>query len=113
MEMKSLAIATFVLGTVIAVAPLGLANEAHKLTGPATSLKAPAKAVRARLSIEGIFCSDCLTHIDAALKKLPGYQKLEIDPATGEGFVSFDPSLTDRARVLKAINDTAYKAKWL
>lgn len=95
-------------GAVFLMPPNGLDHNAVA----ATAARPQAKVVHAALSVEGIFCADCVTHIEAALTKVKGFKELEIDPSTGQGMVSYDSNLVTRERLLKAINDTGYKAKW-
>lgn len=106
-------IAAFVAASLLALAPAASATEARKGTAAIVPVKPTVETVRAKVAVEGIFCADCLKHIDAGLKKLKGFEKAEIDHKTGVGFVTFNPALSSRAQVLKAINDTGYKAKWL
>lgn len=87
---------------------------ASAVVAPGAEAKlAQVKITQLKFAAEGIFCADCVTHIEARLKQVKGFQSVKVDVPTGHGVVTFDPALTNKAEILKAINNTGYKAKWL
>lgn len=76
-------------------------------------LQPASKIAELKFAVEGIFCADCVTHIEKALKEQKGFGTVRIDPQTGAGRLTYDPSLVTKNQLIQAISDTGYKAKLL
>jgi Cu+-exporting ATPase len=57
-----------------------------------------------RLRIKGIYCAECISLIEGALKKVPGVVAAVLNPATAEAAVAYSPSSTDIGQLEKAVD---------
>ncbi len=62
------------------------------------------------LAIEGMTCASCALRIEKGLKKLPGVSAANVNLATEQATVTFDPSLVGLDDLLKKVSDTGYSA---
>ncbi len=60
------------------------------------------------LPVEGMTCAACQANVQRALTAAPGVAKAAVNLMTNEATVHYDPSATDPARLVAAINDTGY-----
>jgi Cu+-exporting ATPase len=63
------------------------------------------------LPVDGMTCAACQANVQRALTAAPGVSKAAVNLMTHEATVHYDPSATDPARLVAAINDTGYAAK--
>ena len=75
-------------------------REAH-----ATPASAPVS-----LSIEGMTCASCALRIEKGLKKLPGVTAANVNLATEQATVTYDPNLVALDDLLKKVSDVGYSA---
>jgi copper ion binding protein len=59
--------------------------------------------------VEGMTCDDCEMSIEKGVKELKGIKLVEADHEDSTAHVAFDPSLTDREEIAKAIEKRGYK----
>ncbi len=78
--------------------------------GYGAALKDEPSEERARLAIEGISCAACVARIEKAVTRLDGSINVLINPASGEGEFTWDPSRVRFYQVEDAINDAGYSA---
>jgi len=60
------------------------------------------------LPVQGMTCASCVSHVEGALKELPGVSNVVVNLATNKASLSYDPArvtLTDMAR---AVDDVGY-----
>jgi len=60
------------------------------------------------LPVEGMTCAACQATVQRALNKAPGVSTAAVNLMTNEATVHYDPSATDPATLVAAINDTGY-----
>src|SRR5215217_1995322 len=68
-------------------------------------------ALKITLPVEGMTCAACQANVQRALTSTPGVAKAAVNLMTHEATVHYDPSATDPARLVAAINDTSYVSK--
>ncbi|MEX2527927.1 MAG: heavy metal-associated domain-containing protein [Gemmatimonadota bacterium] len=63
---------------------------------------------KANLSIQGMSCGNCVSHVKKALEALSGVhaESVEIGSAT----VTYDPEATDLPQIQKALEEEGYPA---
>ena len=64
--------------------------------------------LRITLPVEGMTCAACQATVQRALSKAPGVSTAAVNLMTNEATVQYDPSATDPAALVAAINDTGY-----
>ena len=64
---------------------------------------------RLRLEIEGMHCGACVRRVEQRLGSLPGVVVDEV--LVGEARLGMDPSLTDRERILGALDEMGHPAR--
>ena len=62
-----------------------------------------------RIPIQGMNCGGCVRSVQQALSQLPGVQVDSVN--VGSALVSYDPSVTDRAVMAKAIEKVGFIAR--
>ncbi len=73
-----------------------------------------ATVVQLKLKISGMTCSGCAENIRASLEREPGIEDVQINPMTGVGTVTFDPSRVSEERILGSkIFSGQYRARVL
>ncbi len=77
----------------------------------ADSLFQPGETVH--LSLGGMSCPGCATAIEKSLLHEPGVREAEISFAAEQGRIRFDPSKTDTARLIRAVEKAGYQARSL
>jgi Cu+-exporting ATPase len=65
---------------------------------------------RERLAITGMSCANCSGTVTEALESLAGVREAEVNFATDEGTVEYDPETTPLAEIYEAIEDAGYGA---
>ncbi|MCL4428736.1 MAG: heavy metal translocating P-type ATPase [Deltaproteobacteria bacterium] len=61
-----------------------------------------------RFEIEGMHCANCARTIEKGVGKLKGIDKVTVNFAGESGFVSFDPSVTSKEAIFKAVTESGY-----
>ncbi len=61
------------------------------------------------MTVEGMMCSMCESHVAEALRKVPGVEKASASRSKKEARVVCAPDVTDEA-LLAAVNATGYEA---
>jgi len=64
--------------------------------------------MQATLKVPKIHCSGCVTTVTAAVRQLPGVQRVEASDVTREVQVEFDPARVDEARIRGALAAVGY-----
>lgn len=64
-----------------------------------------------QLEIEGMSCASCANRIERAVRKLPGVAGANVNLATAQGTIHYDPSRITTPRLLGAIRDAGYDAR--
>ncbi|MBI2868362.1 MAG: copper-translocating P-type ATPase, partial [Chloroflexi bacterium] len=62
------------------------------------------------LSIGGMTCAACVSHVEEALKGVRGVTNAVVNLATGKAVVEYDPALVTLPVLKKAVDDTGYEA---
>ncbi|HEU4594839.1 MAG TPA: mercuric transporter MerT family protein [Pyrinomonadaceae bacterium] len=65
-------------------------------------------AAHATFKVTGMTCAGCEATIKLALEQTPGVRGSEVSYDRGEAVVEYDPSVTDVAKIQKAIDGTGY-----
>jgi len=65
---------------------------------------------RAVLSLEGMTCASCARRIEKGLGKLPGVKDANVNFATDQATVTYNPSQTDLEQMVQKIDTIGYKA---
>ncbi|MWG36151.1 heavy metal translocating P-type ATPase [Halomarina oriensis] len=63
-----------------------------------------------RLAITGMSCANCSGTVTEALESLPGVREANVNFATDEGTVEYDPDVTPLAAIYDAIDEAGYSA---
>ncbi len=66
------------------------------------------EAENLRFKIEGMHCTNCARTIEKGVGKIDGINKVTVNFAGESGFVSFDPSLTSKEAIFKAVTESGY-----
>ena len=74
----------------------------QKESGPLTTVT---------LELGGMTCASCVNRIERKLKKVAGVEDANVNLATERGTVSFDPTQTNVAGLIKTVEDAGYQAQ--
>ncbi|MHB8232870.1 MAG: heavy metal translocating P-type ATPase [bacterium] len=61
-----------------------------------------------RFKIEGMHCTNCARTIEKGVGKLEGVNTVTVNFAGENGYVSFDPSITSKEAIFKAVTESGY-----
>lgn len=61
------------------------------------------------LPVEGMTCASCVTRIEKTLKKVPGVEEANVNLATEQARVIFDPAIVGREQLTAAVEKAGYK----
>ena len=61
---------------------------------------------RITLTIDGMTCSHCVSHVTKALKQVNGVEVEQV--SVGAATVSFDPATASEAQITEAVEDQGY-----
>jgi len=64
----------------------------------------------ALIKIEGMHCHKCEQAIQKAMLRHPGVHEVEVDFASGQASVLFDPTSASVAQLMEAVRDAGYRA---
>jgi Cu+-exporting ATPase len=96
-------------------AQTGLDQMAHKVeavgykASPLAPPPVPAEA-HTVLALEGMSCASCAMRIEKGLKKLPGIIDAQVNLATEQGTVTYDPAQANVDQMLQKVEAIGYKA---
>ena len=62
------------------------------------------------LNIQGMTCGHCQMTVANALKKVSGVKEVEVNLETNKALVRFKSGKTDYEDLIKAVEDSGYKA---
>jgi len=62
-------------------------------------------------ALNPVGCGDCFWKIENGLKDLPGVQDVTYDMGKIFFEVTFDPQITNRARIVKCVEDMSFRLK--
>ena len=65
---------------------------------------------KASLSIGGMTCASCVSHVEEALKGTHGVQGVVVNLATGKASVEYDPAQVSLTAIKKAVDEAGYEA---
>src|SRR5436305_5533942 len=65
---------------------------------------------RAVLALEGMTCASCAMRIEKGLKKVPGVADAQVNLATEQASVTYDPARTDVSQMMQKVVAVGYKA---
>lgn len=77
----------------------------------AEDIKKPGGAGKATLDITGMTCSSCSGRIETALNAAPGVLEATVNLAIETATISFDPTITSAAALVKVVEEAGYGAK--
>jgi Cu+-exporting ATPase len=77
---------------------------------PVPLLVPEATETRALLDLEGMTCASCATRIEKGLKKVPGVVDAQVNLASEQGTVTYDPTLTGVGQMVQKVEALGYKA---
>lgn len=61
------------------------------------------------LPIEGMSCASCVTHIEEALREVPGVHEAGVNLATERATVKYEPNGTNPMALVEAVRDSGYE----
>jgi Cu+-exporting ATPase len=62
------------------------------------------------LSVQGMTCASCVTHVEKALKKVPGVTQASVNLATETAQVIIHPTADTPRKLVQAVEDAGYEA---
>ncbi len=65
---------------------------------------------KVRFAIQGMTCSSCQAHVEKAVQKLSGVQKVNVNLLSNDMTVEYDESRLDNDKIIKAVIDAGYGA---
>src|ERR1700687_1489885 len=65
---------------------------------------------RALLALEGMTCASCAMRIEKGLKKVPGVKDANVNLATEQATVTYDPAQTSLEQMVQKVEAVGYKA---
>src|SRR3990170_73399 len=60
------------------------------------------------LPISGMTCASCVSHVEGALKELPGVSNVAVNLATNKANLSYDPQRVNLTDMRRAVEDVGY-----
>jgi len=60
------------------------------------------------LPVNGMSCASCVSHVENALKDLPGVSNLVVNRGTNKASLNYDPTLVEIPDMQRAITDVGY-----
>ena len=62
------------------------------------------------LKVTGMTCGGCVRSVSNVLQALPGVASAEVSLENSEATVTFDPAVSNKAALRKAVEDAGYEA---
>jgi Cu+-exporting ATPase len=87
--------------------PSSIHNGEHQ---PSSFALANEQICQTTLALEGMTCASCAMRIEKGLKKLPGVLDAQVNLATEQGLVTYDPTLAGLAQMQQKVELLGYKA---
>ncbi|WP_217348984.1 heavy metal translocating P-type ATPase [Prosthecochloris sp. GSB1] len=66
---------------------------------------------KAELKITGMHCESCVRVVERALAKASGVREASVNFAAGKATITYDPSMTDSARLVREVEKTGFGAR--
>lgn len=63
------------------------------------------------LNVKGMSCAHCQARVEQALRDVPGVHRADVDLTVGVVRVSFDPQMTGRAALVRAVEKAGYSVR--
>jgi copper chaperone CopZ len=63
------------------------------------------------LAVDGMTCSSCVRHVEAALRQIDGVGTVEVKLRDGQVNVRHDPIKAPLARMIEALEDAGYESR--
>ena len=63
------------------------------------------------LDVDGMTCTSCVRHVEAALRKVEGVGAIDVTLSEGKVRVVHDPAKASLAQMIEALGDAGYEAK--
>ncbi len=63
-----------------------------------------------KFDIQGMTCSSCQSHVEKAVSKLEGIQKVNVNLLSNNMIVEYDENTLDNKKIIKAVGDAGYGA---
>lgn len=63
------------------------------------------------LLVQGMDCASCVSHVERAVRQLPGVKHVAVNLALGRAQVRFDPRSLDGNRIAEAVSEAGYPAR--
>jgi Cu+-exporting ATPase len=60
------------------------------------------------LPVNGMTCASCVSHVENALKELPGVSNVVVNLGTNKANLNYDPGIVEIADMQRAIADVGY-----
>src|SRR2546423_4857801 len=73
-------------------------------------LAQPAAESQTVLALEGMTCASCAMRIEKGLKKVPGVKNANVNLATEQAAVVYDPTQTNLEQMVQKVEAVGYKA---
>src|SRR6266699_417342 len=65
---------------------------------------------RAVLALEGMTCASCAMRVEKGLKKVPGVADAQVNLATEQATITYDPGQTEPSQMMQKVEAVGYKA---
>jgi copper chaperone len=63
------------------------------------------------LNVDGMTCSSCIRHVEAALHEIDGIDKVEVKLKDGKVRIEHDPSRSTIDEMIQALGDAGYESR--
>lgn len=63
------------------------------------------------LSVDGMTCSSCIRHVEAALRELDGIEKVDVKLKDGKVRIEHDPSRSTIDEMIQALGEAGYELR--
>src|SRR3970040_1163201 len=60
------------------------------------------------LPVQGMTCASCVSHVEGALKELPGVSNVVVNLGTNKSSLMYDPARVTLAEMTRAVDDVGY-----
>ena len=68
----------------------------------------PEATKQVMLPVTGMTCASCVSHVETAIKEVPGVSSVKVNLATEKASVDFDPNAVNLDAITKAVEETGY-----
>jgi copper chaperone CopZ len=87
------------------------ARQPARAAAPGASENAPVGLGKVTVAIEGMTCTSCESHVQAALRNTPGVRASDVSYKRGDARIEYDPKQTSVEQIRRAIDATGYKTR--